>query len=110
MEVRYSTPPQNLGYFVTPYETRRTRAIPPSAILSRKGLARYGGGISHWAAKRLGPQNRPRANNVLGIVFETAFGWSVDRSRVNRELRGWQRRGCLDRCQEGPERGTQTVN
>ena len=22
---------------------------PPSAILSRKGIARYGGGISHWA-------------------------------------------------------------
>ena len=26
-------------------------AMPPSAILSRKGIARYGGGISHWAAK-----------------------------------------------------------
>ena len=34
-----------------PMKTRRTGAIPPSAILSRRGIARYGGGISHWAAK-----------------------------------------------------------
>ena len=34
-----------------PKKTRQMRAIPPSAILSRKGIARYGGGISHWAAK-----------------------------------------------------------
>ena len=32
-------------------KTRQMGAIPPSAILSRKGIARYGGGISHWAAK-----------------------------------------------------------
>ena len=31
-------------------------AIPPSAILSRKGIARCGGGISHWAAKLLDAQ------------------------------------------------------
>ena len=34
-----------------PMKTRQMGAIPPSAILSRKGIARYGGGISHWAAK-----------------------------------------------------------
>ena len=34
-----------------PMKARQTGAIPPSAILSRKGMARYGGGISHWAAK-----------------------------------------------------------
>ena len=34
-------------------KTRQIGAIPPSAILSRKGIARYGGGISHWAAKRV---------------------------------------------------------
>ena len=28
---------------------------PPSAILSQQGIARYGGGISHWAAKRPTP-------------------------------------------------------
>ena len=33
--------------------TRQMGAIPPSAILSRKGIARYGGGISHWAAKSM---------------------------------------------------------
>ena len=36
-----------------PMKTRQMGAIPPSAILSRKGIARYGGGISHWAAKVL---------------------------------------------------------
>ena len=34
-----------------PMKTRQMGARPPSAILSRKGIARYGGGISHWAAK-----------------------------------------------------------
>ena len=34
-----------------PMKTRQKRAIRPSAILSRKGLARYGGDISRWAAK-----------------------------------------------------------
>ena len=29
---------------------------------------------------------------------------------ANRELRGWQKRGCRDRCQERPEKGAQTVN
>ena len=32
-----------------PMKTRKTRAIPPSAILSRKGIARYGG------VSRIGP-------------------------------------------------------
>ena len=36
-----------------PMKRRQMGAIPPSAILSRKGIARYGGGISHWAAKRV---------------------------------------------------------
>ena len=29
---------------------------------------------------------------------------------ANRELRGWQRGGCQDRCQEGPAKGAKTVN
>ena len=32
------------------YEIRQMGAIPPSAILSRKGIAIWGG-ILHWAAK-----------------------------------------------------------
>ena len=34
-----------------PMKTRQMGAIPPSAIVSRKGIAPIGGGISHWAAK-----------------------------------------------------------
>ena len=50
---RCDTPPQK-GYLsdtcVIPYENKaKGCAIPPSAILSRKGIARYGG---VWAAKR----------------------------------------------------------
>ena len=43
---RCDTPPQK-GYLsdtcAIPYETRQKGATPPSAILSRKGIARYGG-------------------------------------------------------------------
>ena len=43
---RCDTPPQK-GYLsdtcAIPYENKQTRAIPPSAILSQKGIARYGG-------------------------------------------------------------------
>ena len=45
MEVRY--PPLKRGISAIlaryPMKTRQMGAIPPSAILSRKGLARYGG-------------------------------------------------------------------
>ena len=34
-----------------PMNTRQMGAIPPSAILSRKGYCAIWGGISHWAAK-----------------------------------------------------------
>ena len=34
-----------------PMKTRQMGAIPPSAILSRKGYCAIWGGISHWAAK-----------------------------------------------------------
>ena len=51
---RCDTPPQK-GYlsdaYAIPHENKALGAIPPSAILSQKGIARYGGGISHWAAK-----------------------------------------------------------
>ena len=53
VEVRY--PPFKRGISATlaryPMKTREMGAIPLSAILSRKGIVRYGGGISHWAAK-----------------------------------------------------------
>ena len=46
-----------------PMKTRKTRAIPPSAIRSRKGIARYGGGdISHWATKFA--NNQPKATTI----------------------------------------------
>ena len=53
MEVRY--PPLKRGISAIlaryPMKTRQMGAIPPSAIQSRKGIARYGGGISHSSAK-----------------------------------------------------------
>ena len=45
-------------------KTRQMAARSPSAIQSRKGIARYGGGISHWAAKGIGGKR--------GNCF---FGW-----------------------------------
>ena len=47
-------PPHKRGIAVTRYhvKTRQMGAIPPSTILSRKGLCDLGG-ISHWAAKPL---------------------------------------------------------
>ena len=40
-----------------PLKTRQRGARLPSAMLSRKGIARYGGGVLHWAAK--GKRGRP---------------------------------------------------
>ena len=51
------------------------------------------------------------AKNPVSPIFqnstlETVFcPFPKSRARTNRELRGWQRRGCLDRCQERPEKG-----
>ena len=42
-------------------KARQMGAIPPSAILSCKGVARYGGGISHWAAKLVPAAGWPKA-------------------------------------------------
>ena len=53
VEVRYPPLKRGISAILARYlmKTRQMGAIPPSAILSRKGIARYGGGISHWAAK-----------------------------------------------------------
>ena len=56
VEVRYPPPPLQRCISAIlpryPMKTRQMGAIPPPpAILSRKGIARYRGGISHWAAK-----------------------------------------------------------
>ena len=60
---RCDTPPSKRGISAIlaryPMKTRQMGAIPPSAILSRKGIARYGGGISHWAAKSGPHKNVP---------------------------------------------------
>ena len=47
-----------------PMKTRQMGAIPPTAILSRKGIARYGGGISHWAAKNV---HMPMIKKLQGV-------------------------------------------
>ena len=58
VEVRYASPQK--GYLsdscAIPPENKAMGAIPPSAILSRKDLARNWGGISHWAAKPVNGQ------------------------------------------------------
>ena len=53
MEVRYPRLKRDISAILAryPMKTRQMGAIPHSAILSRKGIARYGGVISHWAAK-----------------------------------------------------------
>ena len=50
VEVRSPPPTKGVSQRRYPMKTRKTRAIPPSVIQSRKGMARYGG-ISHWASK-----------------------------------------------------------
>ena len=37
--------------------------------------------------------------------FKMAFFVCCVRGRVNRDLRGWPKRACRDRCQERPEKG-----
>ena len=60
VEVRYPPPPQKRGISAIlaryPFKTRQMGAIPPSAILSRKGIARWGGGVS-----RIGPLSKARS-------------------------------------------------
>ena len=55
-----------------PKKTRQEGAIPPSAILSRKGVARYGGGISHWAAKGAN-SSCPRIQTDIRCVIKIAL-------------------------------------
>ena len=42
---------------------------------------------------------------IVSIVGPSGFSMARKPWSANRELRGWQRRGCRDRCQEGPEKG-----
>ena len=58
MEVRYNPLKRGISAIPVQYpmKTRQMGAIPPSAILSRKGIARYGGvsrtgALVYWAAK-----------------------------------------------------------
>ena len=48
-------PPPQKGYLsdtgAISHENKANGCDTPSAILSRKGIVRYGGGISHWATK-----------------------------------------------------------
>ena len=65
MEVRYPPPPKK-GHLsdTCAIPIRQMDAIPSSAILFRKGIARYGGGISHWAAKGQKRGSLPSENAV----------------------------------------------
>ena len=61
MRSRGAIPPPQKGYLsdtcAMPMKTRQIGAIPPSAILSRKGIARYGG------VSRTGPLSTPPPKN-----------------------------------------------
>ena len=60
---RCDTPPQRgISAILARYhmKTRQNGCDTPSAILSRIGIARYGGGILHWAAKCSSAPNEAR--------------------------------------------------
>ena len=67
MEVRYRPLKRGISAILAryPMKTRQMGAIPPSAILSRKGIARYGGVSRHWAAKP-GTGTRSPDFHILG--------------------------------------------
>ena len=66
MEVRYP-PPLKRGISAIlaryPMKTRQMGAIPPSAILSRKGIARYGG------VSRTGPLRSDIERNISNVAL-----------------------------------------
>ena len=56
-----------------PMKTRKTRAIPPSAIRSRKGIARYGGvsrtgPLKRVGAKKFGMPSKRKETKLLGRI------------------------------------------
>ena len=51
-----------------PMNTRQMGAIPPSAILSRKGIARYGGGISLWAMRIVLSSRMQKRQGLLRVL------------------------------------------
>ena len=71
MEVRY--PPLKRGISAIlaryPMKTRQMGAIPPSAILSRKGIARYGG------VSRTGPLRRSVREEYRGETTTPLLHW-----------------------------------
>ena len=61
-----------------------------------------GGVPSTWIAQELG-RKHPKMCTKPGTKQDSSRArkpWSA-----NRELRGWQKRGCREGCQEGPEKG-----
>ena len=87
MEVRYP-PLKNGGSSAIlaryPMKTRQMGAIPPSAILSRKGIARYGG------VSRTGPL---RSRIPLTTQTSLIKGLEVDPLNYHRALQGAAQRG-----------------
>ena len=88
VEVRYPPPKRGISAILAryPMKTRQTGAILPSAILSRKGIARYGG------VSRTGPlrksvkdifrhfstffeqgKKRRKSSNIFSTLFDTIF-------------------------------------
>ena len=77
VEVRY--PPPQKGYLsdtcAIPCENKANGCDTPSAILSRKGIARYGGASSHWAAK----QRSEASWHTTYLTFSAAMTPTVHR-------------------------------
>ena len=71
MEVRYPPPPPPKGYLsdagAIPYENKANGCDTPSAILSRKGIARYGG------VSRTGPLSLRSSKCFLGVQSWSPF-------------------------------------
>ena len=81
--VRYSPPPPPLKRAISaifaryPMKTRQMGAIPPSAILSRKGIARYGGvsrtgplsfrASNLWVREKKIPENSRQISRLISL-------------------------------------------
>ena len=71
VEVQYPSPTKGISAILAryPVKARQTHAISPSAMLSRKGLARYGG------VSRIGPLRLRNAH--LFIILSVRIFWRV---------------------------------
>ena len=93
MEVRYH-PPLKRGISAIlaryPIKTRQMGTIPPSAILSRKGFARYGG-VSRTVPLRLGV-NKWMENSNLEWMKKTYHRRDLELHDIDSPLDGRSRK------------------